>query len=105
MPTWRYIGTIGIKIKYNFLCALDIKTTKQGDKTERETDKFHFKLHIYLKFMQKYTNNKVTPLNAKVIKGMHIFCMKLTFLSYIHPVKQSCYELGSGVKYMLLDEG
>ena len=55
--------------------------------------------------MQKYTNNKVTPLNAEVIKCMHIFCMKPTFLSYIYPVKQSCYELGSEVKYTLLDEG
>jgi len=29
----------------------------------------------------------------------------MTFLSYIYSVKQSCYELGSEVKYTLLDEG
>jgi hypothetical protein len=27
VPTWGYTGTIGTKIKYNFLCALDIKAS------------------------------------------------------------------------------
>jgi len=51
----------------------------------------------------------VTQLSATVIKGMHhwhIFCIKMTFLSYIYSEKQSCYELGSEVKYTLdIDEG